>query len=359
MPADPVAAALERPEGLLRLTASDWNLLLRRARRAGLLGRLALRAGTFEDALPDRVRDQLAAARAEAAQHARVIRWEVDRIRHALRPTGVPWVLIKGAAYVLAELPPAAGRLVTDVDVLVPREGLAAVERALTEHGWETLTLDPYDQRYYRTWMHELPPLCHGDRGTVVDVHHNILPTTGRLHPDPRKLLAAARPLDGSGLRVLAPEDLVLHGAAHLFQGGDLEGGLRDLCDLDALLRHFGEREPGFWPRLVPRARELDLRRPLYYALRFCRRLLDAPIPGDVLAAAEGGRPPAAVGRLMDALAARALDAERGHGRLAALAELLLDVRAHWLRMPPRLLVPHLSRKAWRRWGVGEAAPVR
>ena len=30
-------------------------------------------------------------------------------------------------------------------------------------------------------------------------------------------------------------------------------------------------------------------------------------------------------------------------------ARLALYVRGHWLRMPPRLLVPHLARKALRR----------
>ena len=29
------------------------------------------------------------------------------------------------------------------------------------------------------------------------------------------------------------------------------------------------------------------------------------------------------------------------------LARWLLFVRSHWLRMPPRLLIPHLVRKAW------------
>jgi hypothetical protein len=31
------------------------------------------------------------------------------------------------------------------------------------------------------------------------------------------------------------------------------------------------------------------------------------------------------------------------------MARNLLYLRGHWLRMPPRLLVPHLLRKAWRR----------
>jgi hypothetical protein len=36
-------------------------------------------------------------------------------------------------------------------------------------------------------------------------------------------------------------------------------------------------------------------------------------------------------------------------GPWTPLARWLLYVRAHWLRMPLRLLLPHLLRKAWER----------
>ena len=45
-------------------------------------------------------------------------------------------------------------------------------------------------------------------------------------------LLARARPLGDSGFHVLAPEDMVLHSAVHLYQEGELDHGMRDLLDL-------------------------------------------------------------------------------------------------------------------------------
>ena len=71
---------------------------------------------------------------------------------------------------------------------------------------------------------------------------------------------------------------MVLHSAAHLFQDGELNGGLRDLVDLDSLLRHFGSDE-NFWGGLVSRAQTMDLERPLYYALRYCEQWLGTPVP--------------------------------------------------------------------------------
>jgi hypothetical protein len=341
-------AALVRPRDVRELSPTQWDELLCRARNTRLLGRLGVELESLGllDSLPGKAVDQIRAELTLAADNARMIRWEVNRILRALRDVKAPVILLKGAAYVLAGLPPAAGRLATDVDILVPKESLAEVEAALLRDGYETLKLEPYDQLYYRTWMHELPPLRHRDRQTMVDVHHTILPESGRLRPDPRALRQAAQSL-GDGLLILAPADLVLHSAAHLFQDGDLDGGLRDLVDLDLLLRHFGA-DPAFWEGLVPRALELSLARPLYYALRYCHGLLECPVPVSVQQAARKAAPIPPVRSLMDALTCRALtpDGWEGPSLRTSLARFFLYVRSHWLRMPPWLLTRHLARKA-------------
>jgi hypothetical protein len=333
---------------------ADWDLLLSQARCCRLLPRLAclVEEAAITQRLPRDVQPHLLTGRVIAAQHARITRWEVNRLEQCLKDAGIPIVLLKGAAYLAAGLPPARGRLCSDVDILVPRSQLRAVEAALRSHGYQDLELDTYDQRYYRTWMHELPPLKHRDRTAPVDVHHNILPLTGRLHPDPEALFAAARPVAGSIFKVLGPEDMVLHSAAHFFQDGDLAGGLRDLIDVHDLLRHFG-RDGGFWQSLVPRARSMDLERPLYYALRYTKKILGTSIPASVMEAGDQARPVPPVIVLMDFCAGRALetpDPDELPSRFSGLATWCLYVRSHWLRMPPLLLARHLTRKAFRRW---------
>ena len=337
------------------LAASEWDVVLRQARHAGVLARLealAEESGQLA-ALPPRVRARLESARTDVDQQHRLIRWEVTRLRRALRGLEVPIVLLKGAAYLHAELPAGRGRQFNDVDILVPRERLRDVEAALLAQGWESTGLSAYDERYYREWSHELPPLIHKDRQIVVDVHHNILPPTGRLRPDARRLLAAARPLPGGDLRVLAPTDMTLHCACHLFQSGELHKSLRDLGDLDALLRAFAS--PAFWSELVARAKELDVERPLYYGLRFAERLLGTPVPAELAPAMARIAPPAPVRAAMDALIGIAItpDQPAHPRRRIGVARRLLTVRHHWLRMPPVMLVRHLAHKALARRSDG------
>jgi hypothetical protein len=226
-----------------------------------------------------------------------------------------------------------------------------SVESALMLNGWATTHHNRYDQRYYRRWMHELPPLRHNKRNTILDVHHGILPLTARVRPDATRLRAGSRPIGADPrLRVLAPADMVLHSAAHLFYNETYEQGLRDLVDLDLLLRDFGAR-PDFWNALTTRAAELGLGRSCYYALRFARRILDTPVPAQAEDASRAGAPVPIVRRLMDSFLFRVLEPDHPSTAdwLTPIARRALYLRAHWLRMPPGLLAMHLTVKAFRK----------
>ena len=346
---DLVVLALRDVGALVRLKLPQWEALIREARRANVLPRIAValdEMGLLAQ-VPPAPRAHLEAGRTLARAQADTVRREVAFIDRALAPVS-PVVLLKGAAYLLAGLSAARGRVFSDIDILVPRELLAQVESTLLRHGWAASKTSAYDQRYYREWMHELPPLKHHSRQTVLDVHHGIMPPTARLKPDSGKLLAASRPIAGEArLRTLAPVDMVLHSATHLFCNEDVGNSLRDLVDLDSLLRELAADQE-FWPKLTVRAVELGLTRPLYYALRYAARILLTPVPASVLRAADIGRPPPALRSLMDALFLRTLPPGRAAEALASLARGSLYVRAHWLRMPPLLLMQHLAVKALR-----------
>ncbi len=344
--------ALRDPLIMGGFSTDQWDICLRQARQARLLGRLCI---LLEQArpvpeLPRKAIDLLEAARKVAADHERAVRWEVNRIESALGSLEVPVVLLKGAAYVMLGLPAARGRLHSDVDILVSKDKIALVESTLLQQGWEATKHDSYDDHYYRAWSHELPPLQHKERKTIVDIHHNILPVTGRLHPDPRLLLASAEDLPGTMFKVLAPADMLLHSAAHMFQDGELAGSLRDLIDLDDLLRDFGAAKR-FWEALISRARQLDLVRPLFYSLRFARSFFDTPVPFEVIKTAAQGAPPALIVSVMDSLVHRALAPAPPDGKSlgARFAQSALYLRSHWLRMPPLLLFRHLLHKSFRR----------
>jgi hypothetical protein len=346
-----ILKVFRQPASAASFQLRDWDLLIRQARQGNVLASVhaLLEEHALLDTVPSQPREHLHWAWLAAERHTQAVRWEVHLIREALANLGIPVILLKGAAYVMAKLPPARGRVFSDIDILVPKNCLNGVEAALMLHGWASIHLDKYDQRYYRTWMHELPPMQHVKRMTAIDVHHAIVPETASIHPDPARLRADACAVDNEpGVCVLSPADMVLHSAVHLFHDGEFDNGLRDLIDIQRLLLHFGGT-PSFWGSLIARARELELSRSLFYALRYVGRLLGTPIPKEATNGAAIGKPNWLLLALMDCLFARALIPDHAScvRRFTGAAKYALYVRANWLRMPPLLLARHLFHKAF------------
>lgn len=342
-----VAQVLADPVTCANLPLRAWDRLLPQLRAAGVSARLGarLRAAGIAPSLPALILRHLDADRVLAAKQIRDVRWEIQCIQEALQPAALRLVLLKGASYVAADLPPAEGRLFGDIDILVPKSRLADAERALLDAGWSFDDKSEYDDRYYREHMHQLPPMMHKRRGTVIDVHHTLVPETSGIDLDSAKLLDTIRVLP-NGAAVLAPADMVLHSAVHIFNEGSFDRAIRDLDDVTSLACHFLSTDPAFGKTLTARAAELDLMRPLFYASRWSRRLLNGPLDEPTSAA-----PSWPVRTLMDTLLARVLTSPhpdcRGFG--SGFAEWLLYIRSHYLRMPLRLLLPHLLRKAIQR----------
>ncbi|MBW6523875.1 nucleotidyltransferase family protein [Sphingomonas sp. RHCKR47] len=331
-----LARVLAEPDRAAGLDPTAWNALIAAARAEQLIGSLALRVDLA--AVPPTVADVLHDARDAAIEQRRTALWEAEMTRRVLAPLGVPLVLLKGTAFVAAGLSAGQGRHIGDLDLLAPRGVLPAVEQALLEAGWAWAKPDAYDDDYYRRWMHELPPLIHRERDRMIDVHHTILPPTARPIPDADALIAGAVPL-GNGLSVLAPADMVIHAALHLFADGDLAGGLRNLWDIDHLLRECADDDADFWLKLHARAAEHQASAYVARAARLSARLFGTPIPS------AWNRP-----RMSDQLFARRLLARDDWGRETRPAtRLAFYVRSHWIRMPPLLLARHLLIKARRR----------
>lgn len=327
-----LAAALRDPATTRALDPAGWTALLAMARAEQLIGTLAQRLGGLP--VPPAVARLLADARASAEQGRAAALWEAEMARRALAPLGCPVVLLKGTAYVAAGLQAGVGRSIGDLDILVPRHALDAVEVALLTADWEWVKPDPYDDAYYRRWMHELPPLIHRTRDRMIDVHHTILPLTARVRPDATALVAARVEL-GNGLSVLSPHDMICHAAAHLIADGDLAGGMRNLWDIHCLLDEFGS------DGLAAHARHHGLAPAVARAVRLA----------DALYGEQSGDGAARL-TTTDRLFLRRATARDGWGRATRpVTRFGFYLRGHSLRMPPAMLARHL----WTKWRRGHS----
>ncbi len=346
--------ALQQPQLALGWSLPQWQHVVRVARRVRLLGRLAesIEAAGLHDRLPEPARRHLVAEMRASRWQTGVMVWGLHRVAAELGDAPYPRVLLKGAAYVGQGLPIARGRLPSDLDILVPRASVQDAQARLLRAGWQEPTLDAHDQRFYHAWSHEVPPMRHPSLPLELDLHHNILPPVGHVRIDMDLLLDRLQPSDWPGWQVLHPQDQILHSAAHLFYDAELRDRLRDLVDLDGLLRHFAVDE-AFWPALQQRAARLGLTEPLMLALQLCRAWLQTPVPPVALHAARLAGLSAWTRAWLLPLLTRVLlptDPDRADPPGRTLAAAILLVRHHRRRLPLRLLVPHVWHKLQVTW---------
>jgi len=336
-----------------QLTENEWDILLRQARKAMLLAKLyyLVESKQWLDKVPLRAFRYLKSAQVHAEKQANDLHWEIRHLEIVAKKLNHNLTLLKGAAYTVMGVKASKGRVFSDIDILVCYEDIASTEKQLMINGWAPSYLDDYDQRYYRLWMHEIPAMRHMFRGSVIDLHHNILPRTVKACPNANLLLENVQShVNYKGINVLSSVDMIIHSATHLFYDGELEHGCRDILDLYDLLTEYLENS-GMLDSLVNRANELGLQKPVYYALRYTHLILGFETAGGYTKKLNKNIPSYLMRFVMDFLFMRALmpDHKSCNDYATGVARWCLYVRSHWLRMPIYQLIPHLFRKSYGR----------
>ncbi|MCF4010257.1 nucleotidyltransferase domain-containing protein [Rheinheimera sp. UJ63] len=227
----------------------QWQQLIWLFREAKLLSSLAavLERRALLCSLPVYAQRHLQSALVYADRQAQQIRFECDELQTIFLNTDIKVLYLKGAAYTLADTENSRGRICNDIDVLVNKSQLAAAEALLKRNYWKSDKLSSHDERYYREWSHEIPPMVHILRGTVLDLHHNLyLPISGR-SADMAKFFELVKTTN-SGALVLNQEAMVLHSIIHLFMNEETQSAMRDLWDIHLLTAQYSTAD--FWNNL-------------------------------------------------------------------------------------------------------------
>tara|TARA_R110001583_G_scaffold7158_5_gene35636 strand:+ start:1955 stop:3058 length:1104 start_codon:yes stop_codon:yes gene_type:complete len=336
------------PKSALALTISQQNILIRQSVSASVCAQLWKRLVTQEatQKLCEKAKLHFLSAELVADRQVEQGKYEIAKLASLAVKNNLDFTLLKGAAYIATDLPNASGRLFSDIDLLIPKKDLNLAESDLMLQGFRRTEIEDYNEEYYRKWMHEIPPLRHNKRSVVLDLHHNILPLTVKSTPDIANLHQDAITLS-NGLKTLSNTDILLHCAVHLFHEGEFEKGLRDLIDLDLLFRHFSAENEGFQRELINRATQLGLTYNLFLATYFCKLTLNTPFDENYLSKIMEFSPSKA--KLLFLKSAFIETFIPHHASCETwrfkLARVLLYMRGHLIRMPLRLLVPHLCRK--------------
>jgi hypothetical protein len=164
-----------------------------------------------------------------------------------------------------------------DLDVIVPENQLDPGDAALRLAGFEPET-DPFPS------PHHLPPYRVRDSPFAVELHHQLMPHE---HPFPIDLAAlraraqAAR-IAGVDVRVLAPEDTLVHVSVHLSAAHRYRlHPLRGLVDILAITTRW--RDELDWRLVAEITRRCDAAGAVYWPLLMTRAWLGVEVPDRAL----------------------------------------------------------------------------
>lgn len=198
----------------------------------------------------------------------------------ALDAAGVPWACFKGP--VLAAVYQRAGedRGAVDLDLLVPPDRLGDALRALSSAGAGLLS------RNFTLLRRELPGevALLARHGTTVDLHWAVVNRVlrrRRTRISTAALLAAAQPVELAGRAVpgLQRDEALVHVCLH----AALAGASRLSWLLDVTLS--AQDRPVDWARVRATAERWGVPNAVGLVLQRSARLLDAPVPAEVLRA--------------------------------------------------------------------------
>lgn len=351
---DQFISVLKEPASVKGLTIAQWEPLLFVLKTSRLEAYLAftLHGSDIWCDLPAKVRHHLSAAMVYAQRQSEQVNHEGLEIHELLTAQGITPVFLKGAAYIVAQTINAKGRLCSDIDLLVKQDTLSVSERTLLDNFWYHKSITDYDDKYYREYAHEIPPLYHLTRGTVLDLHHNLfLPISGKAPP--LEQFWAGITCHDNGLYTLAPPAMFMHSVIHLMLNEEVVYGFRDIIDLKCLAEQYGDEL--FWQEVSTFARQSQFDKELNVVITLLNRWFDTGIslPSDSRSGDSFRL------SLLTQIYKYALIPEHPvlNSARFKLARFLVFIRGHSIKMPARILIKHFSIKMWlgiRNWVRGD-----
>jgi hypothetical protein len=376
---DDLAKFLTIPKSMEQLSLKDWEELILIFREGKLLASVyhfLIKNNNFESK-PDYVKRHLLSAFVHADRQRSQVIYECTVINALLADVNVSPIYLKGANYILRGSRNSLGRIVSDIDLLVPKNELDKVAKVLKNNLWKSEKISDYDAMYYQEWAHEIPPLIHILRDTVLDVHHNLyLPISGRALDI--SLFEAGAVVVDEQHRVLNSADSVLHSIIHLFMNEDFSHSFRDLFDLTLLIKEYGYQGNGheeyekyeeygnkghgnkgyrnkesendeFWNRLSCIASKSGYEKEVYYCLKMYNQLFLLPKPS-IYKELEARFKNIYSDFLINSVITRAMTPK--HTLMdtftVRLSRFYVFMRGHCLKMPPHILFLHLAIKSYK-----------
>lgn len=202
-------------------------------------------------------------------------------VLNSFNQAGIEAIVLKGTFLAEKIYKNIALRPMVDIDLLVHKENLPRIKKELGKLGYRVNRPD------YQTSLEAFGSVLGfiKEGGILLEIHWDIAQIERFkrvVQVDNDALWEAAKTCKIADVDtlVLSPEYLILNLCIHLSLNHSFHG-LIWFCDLREVLRYYKKEID--WKYIVEKAKEYKVKTVLYYCLYFFHRLLDVPLPLEVL----------------------------------------------------------------------------
>ncbi len=264
-------------ESLKQVAPQAWQAVIAQAKLHRLAPLLSHRLTQLDITLPSDLDAGLKQSERRTAWRNAMLYMELNKVLPTLQAQAIPAITLKGLHLAGTVYKNIAYRPILDIDLLVRKENLDQVEKAMLGLGCEPLEgnrivgPDIYDFAY-------LMP----QTNIRVEMHWSFIYGRYPFTIDLDGLWARAQNITAKDvpLLVLAPEDLLLHLCLHTAKHWH-ELRLNMLCDINEVVQHYETMD---WETVAARARGWGITHAVYLVLRLARELLQTNVPQELLA---------------------------------------------------------------------------
>lgn len=271
-----------RKADLAQLSPADWGALYDLALKQRVIAFLyhRLKAQSLLDAAPEDIRQSLLNMHRQNAVRNMRLYHEFRQIAGALQAASIPLIVLKGAYLAEAVYQNIALRQMGDMDLLVPKEDLAAASEIVVQMGYQPER--PFSLDWDPTFKH-LPRFVNPNVGSV-ELHWNITPRNEPYSIAPAEFWEHSQEtrIADIPVRALSFEDVLLVLCEHNSYGHQFNFGLRPYVDIGMAIGFFDGKLD--WDAIADRAARWNWSKGVYLTLELARELVGARIPDDVLA---------------------------------------------------------------------------
>jgi hypothetical protein len=268
----------------------DWNSFLEKARQNGVSPIIFLRwneiKNRFTD-VPSRISEDLGKDYYLNAAINTLIFEELRTVLNAFKESGIPMIVLKGAALASTVYNNLALRPMADIDLLVKKEDLLLADERLNALGYRPSDRSADDINLSSSYLTSLDYRNSSRNSPSFHLHWHFVNSTvpnesyiNDVKMDHIWRDAEKAEIAGVETLVMAPHHLVIHLSEHALRVTHSLNKLIFYCDIDKSVNYYRSRLD--WNKLVEESIDFHLDRMVYISLHFTSLFMGTEIPEDV-----------------------------------------------------------------------------